>query len=194
MDNRNVQLSREDIFLGLDQLNTYLERQGLRGEICLYGGACLCLAFAARNSTRDVDAVFEPAAAVRKAAFDVAAKMGWPRNWLNDDVKRFLSSKGDSGVEVVASCEFSHLKVYTANAEYLLAMKCLAARLGSNEDDSDDENTAPDLEDATWLSRRLGLTRREEIAKIVLKFFPDHEIPERTDFFIGEVVRQLSQP
>lgn len=65
-------LTREEIRIGLAKVNDWLAENKARGEVCLYGGACLCLAFSARNSTKDVDAVFEPASLVRKAAFHVS--------------------------------------------------------------------------------------------------------------------------
>jgi hypothetical protein len=181
-------LTQAEIRTGLERVNAHLAERGVKGEVCLYGGACLCLAFSARNSTKDVDAVFEPAGVVRKAAFEVAAEMGWPWNWLNDDVKGFLSIRDADGRESVESCEFSHLKVYAANPGYLLAMKCLAARMGGVEDE---EST--DLLDAVWLCRRLGITTREEVAGMVLKYFPDRNLPERTGFFVDELLSRLKE-
>lgn len=182
MPSRKNQLTGDDILLGLQKVNERLAAEQVRGEICLYGGACMCVAFAARNSTKDVDAVFEPAAVVRKAAFEVANELHWDWNWLNDDVKGFLSRVRDDGVEVVDTCEFSHLKVYRARADYLLAMKCLAARGGED---------SQDLDDATWLCGDLRITGRDEIVKVVLHYFPDREPPERSDFFITELVDRL---
>ncbi len=180
-------LNQAEIRSGLEKVNTWLASRETKGEICIYGGACLCLAFAARNSTKDVDAVFEPAAIVRKAAFEVAAEMGWNWNWLNDDVKGFLSIHDGEGIELLDSFELSHLKVYAANPEYMLAMKCLAARLGGHEED----DAATDLKDAIWLSRHLGISSREAIAHVVLKYFPDRELPERTAFFVEELLERI---
>ena len=182
-------LSRAEIRNGLERVNASLAARGTTGEICLYDGACLCLAFAARSSTQDVDAVFEPASLVRKAAFEVASEMGWSWNWLNDEVKGFLSIHDADGIESLDSFELSHLKVYVANPEYLLAMKCLAARMGQHEEGE----VATDLNDALWLSRHLGISSREEIARVVLKFFPDRELPERTGFFVEELLEQLRE-
>jgi predicted nucleotidyltransferase len=182
-------LTQAEIRKGLEMVNAWLAVRGTKGEICIYGGACLCLAFAARSSTKDVDAVFEPASLVRKAAFGVASEMGWSWNWLNDEVKGFLSIHDADGIEFLDSFELSHLKVYVANPEYLLAMKCLAARMGQQEEGE----VATDLNDALWLSRHLGFSSREEIARVVLKFFPDRELPERTGFFVEELLEQLRE-
>lgn len=180
-------LTQAEIRTGLEKVNEWLASRGTRGELCLYGGACLCLAFAARNSTKDVEAVFEPASIIRKAAFEIAAEMGWTWNWLNDDVRGFISARDDEGIESLDAFELSHLKVYAANPGYLLAMKCLAARSSPP-----DETEGPsDLGDAVWLCQRLGIVDREGIVRIVLKYYPDHELPERTDFFIAELLLLL---
>ncbi|MFZ9954445.1 MAG: hypothetical protein ACO3GH_07605 [Ilumatobacteraceae bacterium] len=49
-----------------------LERRNVVGEIHVFGGAAMVLAFDARAATRDVDALFLPDSAVRDAAREVA--------------------------------------------------------------------------------------------------------------------------
>ncbi|MEM7385478.1 MAG: hypothetical protein AAF514_11085 [Verrucomicrobiota bacterium] len=187
MPGRKRNLSRDDILLGLERINSFLKARGTRGEIGIYGGACMCLAFSARNSTKDIDAVFEPAQAVRKAAFETAAELGWDWNWLNDDVKSFLSKEAtEPKVDTLEWPEFSHLKVFTARADYLLAMKILASRANGEEDPS------PDLSDAVFLCRQLGIRKKETILEIVTRYYPDKDLPERADFFIHEILKQRS--
>ena len=53
----------------------------------------MLLAFNARSSTKNVDAIFEPSAEVRAAASVVLEKLGLPADWLNDAAKGFLPSR-----------------------------------------------------------------------------------------------------
>ena len=72
-------------------LNDELRNKGVRGEVYLAGGAVMCLAFHAREATKDVDALLVPAADLRRAAKEIAEQEGLPDNWLNDSVKGFFS-------------------------------------------------------------------------------------------------------
>lgn len=57
----------------------------------LVGDAAIALAYDARRSTRDIDAIFEPKMAIYQAAAEVAPRLGLPVSWLNDAVKGFLA-------------------------------------------------------------------------------------------------------
>jgi len=52
----------------LTELNEELREIEVKGELCLYGGAVMALAYNARPDTDDVDAIFEPVRHIRKAA------------------------------------------------------------------------------------------------------------------------------
>lgn len=41
----------------LSEINEELAAKNVIGEICIYGGAAMCLAFKARPATKDVDAI-----------------------------------------------------------------------------------------------------------------------------------------
>jgi len=53
-------LSRDAILNALENLADALRRRNVTGELCLFGGSVMVLAFNARPSTKDVDAIFEP--------------------------------------------------------------------------------------------------------------------------------------
>ena len=81
---------RNEIIKYLNALNEKLQQQNIKGEICLYGGAVMCLVYDARPSTKDVDAIFKPAKNIRKAAKEIAKEYELVDDWLNDGVKGFL--------------------------------------------------------------------------------------------------------
>jgi len=47
-------MTAEEIKQYLRELNDELALQNVKGEICLYGGAVMCLVFKARPATKDV--------------------------------------------------------------------------------------------------------------------------------------------
>lgn len=64
---------------------------------------------------------------MREAAARVAGRADVPETWLNDAVKAYLGSNG----EFEPYLELPNLRVFVARPEYLLAMKCVAMRLGA---------------------------------------------------------------
>ena len=85
-------LSRDRIRELLGALDQELGRRSVVGEVGLLGGAVMCLVFQARESTKDVDAVFAPTREIRDAVRAVAHAHGVPDDWLNDAAKGFLVS------------------------------------------------------------------------------------------------------
>ncbi len=127
-------LSREHILDLFAELDQELCDVGTRGDVFLVGGAAMALAYDARPSTRDVDAIWRPASEIRTAAGRIAARHDdLDADWLNDGVKGFLprEDRGDQPVVYDGRC----LTVSAASPEYLLATKLLASRVGRDEDD-----------------------------------------------------------
>ena len=167
--------SKRDIERLFRQLNDELARTGVTGEVYLVGGAVMCLVFDARRSTRDIDAFFRPARAVREAAQRVAASSGLSPDWLNDAVKGYLSDKGDFQPYL----ESSNLRILTAAPEYLLAMKCLAMRLGEEFHDEDD---------VRFLLRYLNLVDYHAALEIVTRYYPLEQFPQKTLYALEEIL------
>ena len=103
-------------------------------ELLVAAGAVVCLADAARASTQDIDALFNPPSVVRGAAARVAASAGLEQNWLNDGVERFMSGQGT----FAPFLKPDHLWVMIAQPNFLLAMKCLAMWFGADFHDEED--------------------------------------------------------
>lgn len=156
-------------------LNEELRRTDTEGELFLVGGAVMCLAYAARRSTQDVDALFRPAREVREAAARVAMQVGLQPDWLNDGVKGFLSERG----EFSPFLELDHLRVMVAQPEYLLAMKCLALRIGAEFHDEDD---------VRYLLRHLGIDSYERAVAVITRFYPLDRFPQKTLYALGELL------
>ena len=68
-------LSRDRIEHLLRELDAELGTRGATGELYLVGGAVMCLAFGAREVTRDVDGAFRPTEVVRAAAEAMRKRM-----------------------------------------------------------------------------------------------------------------------
>ena len=83
-------LTKETILAALRRLDELLREKGVIGEICIFGDAAMVLAFDARESTRDVDAVFVAKDHVLECARLVAAEFGIDDDWMNNGVKGFI--------------------------------------------------------------------------------------------------------
>lgn len=164
-------MEKDDIVTALQMLSSLLAEAGVNGEICLYGGAVMCLVYHARASTKDVDAVFEPSDAIRRAAARVADRLQLPDDWLNDGVKGFL-------VEHPRKIwgKFSNLTIYMAEPEYLFAMKALAARIDTM-----------DRDDMKLLLDDLNIQSVEDAASLVEKYYPKRLIKPATMYFLEEL-------
>lgn len=168
-------LTRADIHRLFELLERELAAGGIEGEVYVVGGAVMCLAFNARAATRDVDAYFRPARAVREASARVAAQAGVPEHWLNDAVKGFLSPRGDFD----SYLELPHLRVFVARPEYLLAMKCAAMRLGAE---------FHDIDDVRYLLRWLNISSVDQALEVVGRYFDERQLPPKTRFALEELI------
>lgn len=167
-----IELDRKLMDLCFSKLNEKLAASGEKGDILLFGGAAMCLVFGSREYTRDVDAVFEPKSNMYKLAHAVAAELGIQQDWLNDGVKGFLY-KTPPSTEILT---YSNLTIYSADADYILAMKCFSAREDSK-----------DREDAQFLVNYLGLSNESEVLDIVEKYIPRKLLSIKTVAFVKEL-------
>jgi hypothetical protein len=169
-------LSRDAILAAFQKMSDELGRRGATGELCLFGGTVMVLAFAARPSTKDVDAIFRPTQVVREAARIVGEASGFTPDWLNDAAKGFLSARHETISGNLP--QFPHLRLLMPTTEYLLAMKCMAARIGSVDGEADD------VSDITFLIRHLKLKNPREVMDIVAAYYPADRIPVKAQYLV----------
>ncbi len=167
-------MEKEEILKFLHILNEELQRKGIKGELCLFGGAVMCLAFDARPNTQDVDAVFKPTKEIREAAAQIGRDYGLREDWLNDGVKGFLVAHSQKVL-----LDLSNVKIYIPETDYLLAMKTLAARVD-----------ATDKQDVEFLVQLLKINSAEQVFGILEKYYPHQQIKPATKFFIEEIFQQ----
>jgi len=168
-------MNKSEINKYLLAIHAKLENIEVKGEICIYGGTVMCLVFDARPGTKDIDAVFEPPAIIRKIAYQIAEENNLDENWLNDAVKGFVV---DHPRQVLLDYPF--LKVFYPDPEYLLAMKALSSRF-----DSADKN------DIIYLINRLNIRNTGEVLDILEKYYPRGRIKPVTQFFIEEIFQEM---
>jgi len=150
-----------------------LERRHLVGDICIYGGAAMILAYDSRRVTRDVDALFQPHGPVLEESRAVARDMGLPDGWLNENVSVFVSPVPDAHQTYVY--DHPNLRVRSVSARHLVAMKAIAAR-----------RYAEDRADLVTLIVRLGLSDAAEVERICAEVFPDETLTDRSRTVIRE--------
>jgi len=170
-------MNRETILENLMHLNEELKVKDVKGKIALVDGAVMCLVLKTRESTHDIDAIFEPKSIVYECIEKTALKRNLPKDWLNDSVKGFMSRDA----EFQPHLELSNLDVLIATPEYMLAMKCLSSRAESETE----------LEDIRNLIQHLGIDTYEDVEKIMLKYYPITRFQIKTKYIIQEIIVEL---
>ncbi len=166
-------LTRKDILRALERLSQILEARGVKADLFVIGGAALALAYKARPSTRDVDAVFKRRNEVFKAAAQVGREQGLPDEWLNDASKRFIGRPDRRPLPIL---DLPGLRLMAGSPEYLLAMKILADRHDR------------DRQDLRFLIRKLNLKSVKQAERAFSEVYPDDEISEDTRARLAEII------
>ena len=166
-------LTKADILAGLRELGHLAAAEGVTLEIALYGGAVMMLAYDARPATKDVDAIIRPPAVAKRLAARVAARFGWSDDWINDDVRQFVSGTETKLAWRLPELDAPALKLSRPTARYLLAMKVMACRRPLPGYPGDEADIA-------FLLRKLSLSDIPTIEGIVNEYFPDTVLPAST--------------
>lgn len=165
-------LDRAAIEHALRRLGDRLADRGVVADLYVFGGAAMALAYDARRSTRDIDAVFEPHGIVLREAESVAKELGLPRWWLNEQASAYVAPGGDP--EAPRLFDHPGLRVVAASPRHLLAMKVLAAR-------------RRDAEDLTFLVHHLHLSSVEDVLRLCAEVFPDEPVPDRARLILEDI-------
>lgn len=168
-------LSKEQILRCFEELNEELRLAGHKGEVGIVGGAVMCLVFNARQSTRDVEAIFEPSQLIRTAAKKIGRRHHLAEDWLNDAAKGYLTSN----FKRTNVALMSNLVIWAPEARYMLAMKCISARWDTS-----------DRDDVIFLLKHLKMTKAKDVFDLIQNYYPKDKIPAKTQFFIEEVFEQ----
>lgn len=164
-------MTRDEILAALTALGRKLDERGLTGEMYIVGGAAIALAYDARRSTRDIDALFEPKIVVYEAARELAEELGLPVGWLNDAVKGFLAGPDPEASPVL---DVPGLRCFVASPRMLLALKVLAHRVGEDE------------EDVRLLASVIGASKAQQVLAIAEEVYGDR-LDAAARFFVGEL-------
>ena len=101
---------------------------------------------------------------------------GFPVNWLNDAAKGFVSSRHETIQGGLP--QFSNLRLTMPTPEYLLAMKCMASRVGAVEIETHD------VSDIVFLIRHLKLDSPKDVIDIVAAYYPKAQIPVKAQYLV----------
>ena len=182
--------SKQEILEALNDIAETALKQNKTIEIGIYGGSAIVLSWEFRKSTMDVDVViYNDVGYLKDIAHQIAQERNLPEDWLSDSVKGFLSNKEERQLflELPENSETKGLRVFTPTPEYLLAMKCMAMRIGDLENSSD-------IEDIKNLIQITGLSTKDRIISLVEKFYPENLIQPKVLYGIEEIVESLQKP
>ncbi len=153
------ELDRVTILELLGELGDRLSAKGERADFYIVGGAAMLLAYGREQMTRDIDAIFEPKAAIYEEARAMATERAWLGDgWLNDAVKGFVNGPDPDPAAAQVILKTGSFSVQVASPRRLLAMKVAAARV---ERDRDDILMLATIVGAKWIDDVLDIARAE---------------------------------
>lgn len=163
-------LTKQEIEKYLGEINKKLSVLNEKGEIIICGGASMALVYNARDSTHDIDAYFKPQTTIRQIISEISQENNLHEDWMNDGAKGFMTEQ----MQHTVIREYSNLTVRSIDAESLLAMKLVSARI----------NYANDKADALKLIQHLQVQSKEELFVMVEKYAPSANRLPKAQYFI----------
>jgi hypothetical protein len=177
-------LTKAEIVAALNRISELAAAEGVRLEMTLYGGAVMLLAYDARDVTKDVDAIIHPPEVGRRLVAKVARERGLAEDWLNDNVRLFVSRKEAKNELPVPNVLRAGLHITRPTAKYLLAMKVMAGRKPL-------PGYAGDYHDIETLLRVTKIKSVDAVATVVEAFFTDTVLPETTQLALIDILERI---
>lgn len=173
-------ITKDLLLKAFSRMGELAHGQGMKLEICLYGGAVMMLAYNTRQMTKDVDAVIEPSALGWRLARQVGEEFGLPDAWINDDVKVYLAPSGQTRL---LPWEADGIALTAPTAGYMLALKALACRQPL-------PGFQGDFADLRFLIRKIGVRSVDEIQDHIDKYYPDDVIAKDKTIVLRQLLEE----
>lgn len=113
---------------------------GYKVNMYIVGGASIIARYDYRDSTVDVDAIWDIGSEMREAINKVAENNGLPNDWCNCNFKRTKSYTPKILTNSTIYRDFDRLRVWLVNQDLLLCMKLVAFRVSKATDIIDINN------------------------------------------------------
>lgn len=163
---------REGLISGLGELGSAAYAAGKVIDLCVYRGSCLMLVSDFGVASDDVDAVAttdQPF--VHRIAEAIAERRGWPKDWLNDGVRTYLSPSADVPDDHLLTGTYPSerqpgIRVYVPTPEYMLAMKLMAMRI-------DEASGGKDKDDILDLIDVVGIGTKSALVEMAAAYYPE---------------------
>ena len=176
-------MNKETILDALSELGSLAKEKGIQLEVSIYGGAAFMLAFDSRAATKDIDAILKPREEGEKLVVQVARRLDMPEDWLNSNVKQFVSPLQEARRRLIEIEERTGLTVFVPSTRYLLAMKALACRRPL-------PGYLGDQEDLQFLIRKMNIQSVEAIQEAIDSFFPDDIVSAENRAYLESLIQQ----
>lgn len=106
-------------------------------DLYVVGGACVVVTLHSRESTMDIDALWQKSGVIQDAINAVGDSNGLGHTWCNDNFRMTTSYTDKIILYSRLYKEFDRLRVYMAKPELLLAMKLISFRVTKPQDIED---------------------------------------------------------
>ncbi len=173
-----MHFTREDLIAGLNDLGVEAAAAGKIIDLAVYGGSCLMLVSNFRQASQDIDAVAatdQPF--VDRIAAKIAERRGWPADWLNDGVRTYLSPHVEAPDDLALTATYPNehspgVRVYVPTAEYILAMKLMALRIGGVDGEKD-------RSDIDHLIAIVGIETPGDLVALAARYYPEARVSSK---------------